>query len=90
MSGTGYLNDARGFKHTVATGTTGNDHAILYDSAGNDSVHEMAWGAYMTGTNYNNEAHNFGLITADSGNGGTDTAFTAAVNFVFERVGNWV
>ncbi len=49
----------------------------------------MAWGAYINGPNYNNEVHNFDRITANSSNGGSDKVYTAAVNYVFERVGNW-
>ena len=91
MYGNGYYNDTRGFDHVEATATTGNDRAVFNTSSGSEEVHAEAWGAYMTGSNYRNEVQGFSLVNAfdNDGDGGTDKAFTAATDYIFNLYGDW-
>ena len=89
MYGSGYFNDSYGFNSTVAYTTTGYDRAYLYSSNGDDRVEALAWGAFMSGTNYRNEVRGFDWVRAEDNRPGNDTAFVDTIDYVFELAGAW-
>ena len=61
----------------------------MYDSAGDDEVLAAAWGASMRGSAYYNDARDFDVIEAHGVNGGTNTATTESIDYLFSLIGDW-
>src|SRR6185369_8140425 len=74
MTGAGYLMESVGIATVDATSSSGNDTAILYDSAGNDSLQMSAGTVSQTGPGYSLTLHGFHTNYANATSGGIDTA----------------
>ena len=90
MSGTGYYNRATGFSSAIGISTGGSDSAWLHDGTGDDSAVFRTWGAYLeltSGVRF--DAQGFDTILAYGVNGGTNTVDEEAVDYYFEKIGDW-
>jgi hypothetical protein len=88
MKGAGYLNYAVNFDETEAHASTGNDRAILYDSANNDAVEVRDWGVRLASADVRHEIRGFDYVAALSSSG-SDVKEVDAVDYLFELIGGW-
>ena len=91
LYGSGYFNEAAGFKtvYAFATGSGASDVANLYDTPGNDTfVGQGASGVlYTTSASYGSIG--FGQVNIVSFQGGYDQAFASSILFVLTKYGPW-
>jgi len=90
LMGDGFSHRAKYFAQVDARGEGGYDHAILYDSAGNDRFQAAGSQAVLTMTDMAAAMYGFEYVRAISHRGGSDTAEVAAVDFILELAGMWI
>jgi len=91
MSGSGFLNNAQGFDTVSAYAREGGtDEAILFDSAGDDTLHASGSTFTLTTPAQFFYGELFDHVSAYSQQGGTDTLDILAVDYLLEHFGNWI
>ncbi len=86
--GTGYLNEALGFKSVSATGTSG-DTASLYEGAGaNTYSSQRAVGTLAAGS-ISYTQNSFGFVNIVAGSGSSDSLNLGNLTYNLNKAGNW-
>ncbi|TWT87092.1 Subtilisin DY [Pseudobythopirellula maris] len=90
LSGAGYYSRATGFDIVVGSGEGGADTAWMYDESGDDlaTVRDEAV-SFALGSGRRLESQDFEEVYIH-GTGGSNAVDETAVDYYFERVGNWV
>jgi hypothetical protein len=89
MYGTGYFNDARGFRTSTAQATVGYDRAFFYGGTGDDHLEAGLWGTMCESSDYRNEASGFDWVQANDTDGGNDSAAINTIDYIFDLIGLW-
>ncbi len=88
MNGTGFLNEALGFRTVSATGSK-TDTATFYDGPGTNTYNgHFATGSLTVGSLVYSQT-GFGFVNIVQSQGSFDQAIDSALTFSLNKVGTW-
>lgn len=89
LSGAGYVNTAVGFGTLRAFGGGGADEAVFREIGSGDYFYGRTTTARLTGSGLDQQAYEFETVTAAAATGQSPRADVQAVDYIFNRVGQW-
>ncbi len=87
LYGSGFFNQADGFKVVHASGGGGGDSATLYDPAGGDTFVGQGNAATFLGSGYQIDLDTFAQVVAEAG--GTNHKQVGALDYLFTALGQF-